>query len=265
MKSSRSAIQRRQMKLLQYLEQMDSCSVSDLSRFLNVSSITIRRDLDDLESRKLVTRHFGGARLVAAQQHSSETEYLHSTSQNLDCKRAIAREAARLLTDGDIVFINSSATALLIYPYITANVMVITNNGRSLQADCPPNVELVLTGGEVSGNKQSLVGQLAVETLSSVTATKCILGASGVSVAGGITSQVIQETAINRAMLRRCSGEKIVVADHTKVGLEHNFFSSALSDITCLITDINADPQELERIREAGITINLVTPLFSNH
>ena len=263
MKNSRKTIQRRQSKLLHYLEQNKTATVANLASMLNVSPITIRRDLDDLEKQKLVTRHFGGVKIVAGTQSGNETEYLHSTTQHLDCKQAIARRAAELLSDGDIIFINSSATALMIYPYITAKVLIVTNNGRSLQVKRPPNVELMLTGGEVSGSKQSLVGQFAVETLSSITATKCILGVSGISVEGGITSQVIEETTINRTMLRRCSGEKIVVAAHNKIGLEHNFFSSNLSDITRLITDTGADPAKLNKIRGAGIAVDVVEPLSS--
>ena len=187
----------------------------------------------------------------------SPTPCLLYTS-HLDCKQAVARRAAELLQDGDTVFINSSATALLIYPYITKNVMVITNNGRSLLVNRPANVELLLTGGEVSGNKQSLVGEFAVQMLSGITATKCVLGVSGISVEGGITSRVIQETAINRTMLQRCSGEKIVVADHTKIGLEHNFFTGNLADVTRLITDSNADPSKLDDIRRAGVIVDVV-------
>lgn len=261
MKNSRNAIQHRQLKLLQYLEHNNSATVTALANFLDVSPITIRRDLEILEERKLITRFFGGARFISGPFGGDEVGYLHSTTQNLDCKRAIAKRAAELLVNGDIVFINSSATALLIYPYITVDVLIVTNNGRSLQADRPANVELMLTGGEVYGNKQALVGQAAVEMLSGITATKCILGASGVSVSGGITSQVIHETTINRTMLRRCSGEKIVVADHTKIGLEHNFFSSSLSDVTRLITDESASRSALESIRQAGIIVDIVSPL----
>lgn len=261
MKNSRNAIQRRQMQLLHHLQKNRSSTVSDLSEALGVSPITVRRDLDELEQRKLVTRFFGGATVVDGVSEDDEPAYLASTTQNLDCKQAIAIRAAGLLEDGDTVFINSSATALLIYPHITKNVLVITNNGRSLLASRPANVELMLTGGEVAGTKQSLVGEFAVGMLSGITATKCILGVSGISVEGGITSRVIQETAINRTMLRRCSGQKIVVADHTKIGLEHNFFSGNLSDITHLITDTQADSAKLDSIRRAGIIVDTVEPM----
>ena len=261
MKNSSSAIQQRQMRLLARLQEQRSCSVTDLADYLHVSQVTIRRDLDALEEKKLLTRHFGGAQAIVPSSREDEPTYMASITQNLSCKRAIAKAAAERLRDGDTVFINSSATALLIYPYITKDVMIITNNGRSLQVERPANVSLMLTGGEVNGNKKSLTGQVAVDMLSRITASKCILGVSGISVDGGITSRVMPETIINRTMLQRCSGEKIIVADHTKIGMEHNFFSSDLKDITHLITDSLADPARLSLLRDAGVSIQVVEPV----
>ena len=262
MKDNRGAIQKRQMQLLHYLKEKGFADVTQLSELLRVSPITVRRDLDELAGRGLVTRYFGGAKLAESAQEDDEPAYLETTTQHLAQKRAIARRAAEMLENGDTVFINSSSTALLIYPYIQdRSVLVVTNNGRSLLSQRAAGVELVLTGGEVYGDKQSLVGQFALDALSRITATKCILGVSGISVQGGITSRVIQETAINQMMLRRCSGPKIVVADYTKIGLEHNFFSGRLGDITHLITDTGADPQKLDSIRCAGITVDAVEPL----
>lgn len=264
MKNSQSVIQQRHMQLLQYLQLHGTCTVNDLANHLHMSPITIRRDLDELESKQLLIRRFGRAEAILPSTKEDEPIYMASIEQNINCKRAIARAAADRLQDGDTVFINSSATALLIYPFIRREVMVITNNGRSLQVDRPANVSLMLTGGEVTGNKKSLTGQIAVDMLSHITASKCILGVSGISVEGGITSRVMQETIINRTMLQRCTGEKIVVADHTKVGVEHNFFSSKIQNITHLITDSMADPAKLNFLREAGVTVQLVNPELEN-
>lgn len=261
MKSSRNVIQQRQMLLVQYLQQNAATSVAELSSKLNVSPATIRRDLNVLEQHQQIHRYFGGARPREARGMDDEPTYMATIAQHLDCKEAIARCAAQMLEDGDTVFINSSATAQLIYPYITKNVLVITNNGRSLRMNRPSNVSLILTGGEVYGNKQSLTGQLAVEMLSRVAATKCILGVSGISVEGGITSRVIQETPINRTMLQRCTGDKIIVADHTKIGIEHNFFFSDITGITHLITDTLADSEKLESLRRTGIVICITEPI----
>ncbi|MCI8464720.1 MAG: DeoR/GlpR transcriptional regulator [Lachnospiraceae bacterium] len=262
MKNNKRAIQSRQMKLLQYLKEQGFAEVAQLARLFDISPVTVRRDLDALEKQGYVTRYFGGARPAAMLQENDEPAYMETIGQNLAQKQAIARRAAAMLEDNDTVFINSSSTALLIYPHITArSVVIVTNNGRSLMIQRPDNVELVLTGGEAYGNKQSLVGEFALETLSHITATKCILGVSGISVQGGITSQVIQETAINRMMLRRSNGPKIVVTDYTKIGIERNFSSGSIHDITHLITDSGADSISLERIRRAGIAVEVVEPM----
>lgn len=262
MKNNRIAIQKRQMQLLSYLKERDSADVAILSEFLQVSPVTVRRDLDELAQRGLILRYFGGAKLAPSMQKDDEPAYLETTTQRLAQKKAIARRAAEYLEDGDTVFVNSSSTALLVYPYIqNKSVLIVTNNGRSLLFPRAAGVELILTGGEVNGSKQSLVGQFALDALSRITATKCILGVSGISVQGGITSRVIQETAINQMMLRRCRGPKIVVADSTKIGIEHNFFSGTLNDITHLITDTDAIPLQLDQLRRAGIEVDLVPPL----
>lgn len=185
MKNNRGAIQKRQMQLLHYLKEKGFADVTQLSELLRVSPITVRRDLDELAGRGLVTRYFGGAKLAESAQEDDEPAYLETTTQHLAQKRAIARRAAEMLENGDTVFINSSSTALLIYPYIQdRSVLVVTNNGRSLLSQRAAGVELVLTGGEVYGDKQSLVGQFALDALSRITATKCILGVSGISVQG---------------------------------------------------------------------------------
>lgn len=258
MKNSAHAIARRQMALLKHLQSTGSCTVPEFARLLQVSEVTVRRDLEELENKQLLVRYFGGARAIEPIVKEDEPAYMASISQHMGCKKAIARAAAAMLEDDDSVFINSSSTALLIYPYITKEVMIITNNGRSLLTERPAGVSLLLTGGEVTGRKNSLTGQVAVDMLSRFTATKCILGVSGISVSGGITSRVMEETMINRTMLQRCSGKKIVIADHTKIGLEHNFFSGDLSDITHLITDTQADPEKIAALRDAGIQVTLV-------
>lgn len=257
MKNDKNSIHKRQLQLLHLVKETGSGDVTEMALALKVSPITIRRDLKLLEEKGQVARFFGGAKIVPQAEAGEEPPYI--AGENTAQKLAIARRAAEMLEDGDTVFINSSSTALLIYPFLREkSIVVITNNGRSLLVQRNAGVELVLTGGEVYGEKQSLVGEFALNALSRVTSTKCILGVSGISVEGGITSRVIQETAINQMMLRRCKGPKIIVADSEKIGLEHNFYSGKISDVTHLITDSGANPAELASIREAGIEVILV-------
>ena len=104
------------------------------------------------------------------------------------------------------------------------------------------------------------MGEFAINSIRKVTANKCFLGASGISAAGGVTSSIIQEVAVNQSMISQCSGPKIVVAESSKIGVRHSFFSYGLNMVTHLITDSGADPEELARIRDCGVETIVVDP-----
>ena len=132
---------------------------------------------------------------------------------------------------------------------------MVTNNGKALHSTLGPNIELVLTGGQVYERKQSLVGEFATYILSKITANKCFLGVSGILSDSGISTSVLQETLINHEMINRCSGPVYVLADSSKVGRHHNFSSGDISEISHLITDSNIKETDINELQEKGITI----------
>lgn len=257
MKSSKSTIQKRQDKIMQMLEAFGSLDVASLASQLDVSEITIRRDLDQVVGKGLAERYYGGVRLLPDLRRSSQPEAL--TAEDEAVKDRIAEQAASLIVDRDVVFINSSSTAMRIIKYIQGRrAIIITNNAKVISLQHDPLVEIILTGGEVYGNKQSLIGEFALNTLSKIKATKCVIGVSGISIKGGITTDVLPETAINQMMLKRCSGSRIVITDGSKIGRERNFLSGTISDITHLITDKSADSAELDRLKARGLQITVI-------
>lgn len=254
MKNSSTAIKLRQKKLLEQLQRVKRERITVLANELDVSTLTIRRDLDLLASKGYIQRSFGSASYVLPP--NDDVQYSTPKGNPSPNKCMIAKKAASLIHDGDIIFLNSSSTALYILDYIEANnITIITNNGRALYANRKHGVDLLLTGGEVYGKKQSLVGEFALSALAQITATKCFLGVSGFSVAEGITSSIIQETAINKQMLTRCVGSKVVVCEGSKIGIKRSFFSGNPDEITHVITDSSANEEELEKIRNMGITV----------
>ncbi|MDE7014233.1 MAG: DeoR/GlpR family DNA-binding transcription regulator [Kineothrix sp.] len=253
MKSSKNAIAERRNDLIRILSRKENASVSEMTSELHVSEITVRRDLNFLESKGIILRYFGGARLLR-----NETDILQS--QDMDPvslkKNIIAKYMAALISDNDTIFINSSSTAYMIYPYVTAkNVTYITNNAKSILQKRSPDSTLILTGGEVFANKSSLTGAYALDIIDKVTCTKCIIGVSGISMKGGITSSILPETIINRAMIEHCKGPVYVLADRSKIGIVHNFYSAPLSDINYLVTDRDAEEESLLQLRQAGLHI----------
>ncbi len=257
MKNSKAIVQKRQQAILQILQDRNHVSTEDLAGELSVSNLTIRRDLQELSGQGFVRIVRGGANLVNGTLYddpSSDSEALSESH-----KKAIAQHAASLINDGDTILINSSTTAIQILPYITdKKVIVVTNNGLALSMDLAPGIELIFTGGEVRGNKKSMVGEMAVNNLSRIRASKAFIGVSGISARGGIFTSVLQETAINELMIRR-STQCIILAAGSKIGQQNNFQIGSARDASVLVTDDSAEPSAIYQLQELGIQVHQVS------
>lgn len=255
MKQSRKIVDGRRDKLLHLLELYGTLKVDFLAKELETSPLTIRRDLEAMDEQGLIDRFYGGASLRSeyAGNLFSSTLILH--------KHAIARAAAALVEDGDTVFLNISSTALLILQYIEARqVTVITNNAKAVFCRYGANVNVVLTGGELRSPKEAMVGDFALNNLARVTASKCFIGCAGLT-EKEIMTAVLQEAAINTAMLERTIGAKYVVADHTKIGRRQSFLTAEVSQFTGLITDTETQRYYVDAFRQRGLEVIQVPPL----
>lgn len=251
MKRALSVVNQRRQDILDALKKNPHLSADDLATLLNVSSITIRRDFQYLEERDRLQRHYGGAKVIETFRETSNRNDRYEMRKNM-----IAKRAAQYVDDGDTIFINTSSTALLILKYLDdKKVNVITNNANALHIPKGVNVNLFLTGGELREPKHSMVGEFAYNNLSRVSANKCFLGCSGISAKLGMTTSVLAEVAINEVMFRQTTGPRYVIADSTKIGYNANFVSSSLNKITTLITDQDADKNEIEMMKFLGLNI----------
>jgi DeoR/GlpR family transcriptional regulator of sugar metabolism len=255
MTKTNTIVSKRREKILQYLRIHEEISNNDLSDKLQISPLTLRRDLQALDDEGLIDRFYGGAKLIETNDILKEEDTLNDNTLVIKLN-AIAKYAASLVKDGDTIFINSSATVLLMLKYLEdKRVNVVTNNGKALQANIGPNIELVLTGGQVYERKQSLVGEFATYILSKITADKCFLGVSGISSDSGISTSVLQETLVNHEMINRCGGPVYILADSSKVGRHHNFSSGDISEIAHLITDSDIEKTEIENFKAKNVDV----------
>lgn len=251
MEMTNTTLSKRHSYILEKLKKCHSIKVDDLCKELSVSPITIRRDLQLLENKGFVERFHGGAKILDNNNDSFNKNNCHSI-----LKHKLAEMASTLIEDNDTIFINSSSTAILILSYIkNKRVTVITNNGDALNIPRDPDVQLILTGGEVCPSKNSMVGDFAANLLAQVTADKCFLGVSSISGDYGIGTSIFQETSINKMMLSRCSGDRVIIADSSKVGKDYNFLSADISMISCLVTDSDCSPLQENLLIKKGIDI----------
>lgn len=255
MKNSKDIILKRQEKILNMLNENFIVYVDKLSIELNVSPITIRRDLEIFHKRGIAKKFYGGAMIIRDNLKSDPSLDLNKYNQS---KVNIAKYAASLINNGDTIFINSSSTALLLLNYIgNKEVTVITNNARAIELDLAVNTDLILTGGHFHKNKQTMVSEFAINNLSKITANKAFLGISGIDYKAGLSTSSLGETSINELMLRRCSGTRYILADSSKIGCIHNFYTGDISLIDVFITDYNANIDEIKNLRNAGISVVL--------
>ncbi len=248
--------QRRQ-RLLDQLEARGSLRVSDLAAAFRVTEITIRRDLEELAKDGLVDRFHGGARL--AHTAGRESLFVEKGTQHAVEKEAIGAEAATLVKDEDTVLLNAGSTTLAVLRHLRQrNVRIVTNNAAAVELTDAVG-ELIVVGGEFRAKSRSLIGDLALQTLSQIHASICILGTNGVSARTGLTTSVHAETAINRMMVERSDGNVVVVADGSKIGVTSSFACLPLVQVRTLITDPSANPEQLAAIRAAGVRV-IVSP-----
>ncbi|PRR82714.1 DeoR/GlpR family DNA-binding transcription regulator [Clostridium vincentii] len=258
MKKTHSIVSKRRERILDYISNNESINTNELAEKLNISPLTLRRDLQALDDEGLIVRYYGGAKLATNIDNDNKVnskENIFDSTYN-EKRHILAKYAADLIEDGDTIFINSSSTALLILEYLgDKRIYVVTNNGKALQSTIGPNIELVLTGGQVYERKQSLIGEFATYILSKITADKCFLGVSGITFDSGISTSVLEETLINHEMINRCSGPVYVLADSLKVGKHHSFSSGDIHEISHLITDSDIKESDIYEFQDKGVTV----------
>lgn len=250
MKRERVYVDNRRNQILDIMKENPKVRVDDLAAKFKVSLITIRRDLQYLEDKKLLVRFYGGASYADQKEVEENEVKLY--------RKLIAKYAATLVEDGDSLFINTSSNALQMLTYINRqNVTVITNNGKAIDVDYQEGVSIILTGGELRHPKETMVGDFAIRNLQTVFPKKAFIGCSAISPISGMTTENASEVKINEIMIQNAKNVYIL-ADHTKIGKDSSFTSSPISAIGHLITDEKAPEDVLNEFRAAGVKIHQV-------
>ena len=155
MKSSNQAIKKRRTALTDYLKGKQTATISELSQQFNVSEMTIRRDCEILAKMGLLERSFG--KIVYVEQ---TVDKIGSEDPLDKLKDKLAKEASNLISDGQIIFINSSNTAVKVLEYLAdKNITVLTNNLHALGYKKNSKTSIFLSGGEVNFAKEVMIIQ----------------------------------------------------------------------------------------------------------
>ncbi|WP_052487914.1 DeoR/GlpR family DNA-binding transcription regulator [Gordoniibacillus kamchatkensis] len=248
----------RRQKIRELVRQYGNVKVSDLVRQFGISEETARRDLNQLEIEGLVKKNYGGATLREEASGSAETVLPVKQRQSLRFseKETIGRAAARLVKDHQVVILDAGTTTLALARHLRAvKDLTVVTNGLNVAEECIRNAASVfVVGGKLVEKSMSLIGPKTQNELLNFNAHYVFLGTSGVSLRKGFTSSDLFEAEVKRAMVS--AAEKVViVADHSKFGLQGVISFASFEEVDMLFTDDQAPERELKQIESMGVEI----------
>lgn len=254
----------RQSIILELLIQHNSILVTDLATHLNVSSVTIRKDLTDLEREKKLYRNHGKAILIDPyidNRNVSEKEKLY-----VEEKRLIGMKAASLITPKDSILIASGTTmhalARSIVPADELTVITASMEVSNILAS-EKNIYIIQLGGILRHSSLSVVGKYAENILADFSCSKLFIGVDGIDLDFGITTTNMMEASLNRVMMQTAQ-KTIVLADSSKFGRRGFSKIADMEDVDQIITDSRIPPSTALRLEEMGIEVTIADSVHHN-
>ena len=251
----------RHTKIVEMVLDKGSISIADITSLFNVSEMTARRDLNELDRQGLLRRVHGGA--VANLGRSYEPPFSTRVVKNQLAKQAIGRAAADLIFDGDSIALDVGTTTLEIVPYLKnkRNLTIVTSclqiaNAVVSHLSLEVDARLILTGGIVRPRELSMIGAIAEQIYHELHVDKAFIGVGGISLEDGLTEYNFEDTQIKKVLLRTAR-EKIVVADSSKFGVTAFATIAPLTAIDWVVTDDHTPLEVVEALQQSGIKVIL--------
>ncbi len=244
--------------ILDQLEKSGLVTVSDLAKELNVTMVTVRKDLKLLEDKGLLFRSHGSATSVSP--YVSDRSVQVKKLEQVEEKSRIAQKALEFLEQKDAIIIGSGTTVGVFAQVIPRNyqltVLTAAMNVALALIDTT-ELELVQLGGVVRKSSSSAVGHFAEEMLKSFACSKLFLSVDGISLEHGLTTSNMMEAHLNAEMIRSVQ-KTIVLADSQKFGRKGFGKICELEDIDVIITDSGIPAIYREKLEEKGIELVIV-------
>jgi DeoR/GlpR family transcriptional regulator of sugar metabolism len=249
------SVEQRRNEIVDLIAKKGSVRVSEISQAYGISEVTIRADLEYLESQGHLNRIHGGA--VGTGKLYANMDLGERYLTNSNSKKALAELASDFIQDNDTIMMNAGTTLTYILRAAQGkkNVRIVTNSiQNAMEISSIPGFEVVLLGGEIDKKYQFTFGVDAQNQLDSYHANKCILSVDGISQKDGLSLYYSNETGIVRRMIAS-SDEVIVAADSSKIGKSAFSRVASLSQMNILLTNRTDKKEELEEIKAMGIEV----------
>ena len=254
----------RKQAILDRLTREKRVYVSDLSQEFEVSEVTIRKDLQELEARGELRRVHGGATGAAREKAAVESTLDELSQVHMEEKRAIAHAAYEYVCDGDALLLDASTTtgelAHLLRDGARKNITVITTALQVARELAPcEHIQVIQIGGIIRRSLLTAMGPMATEALRGLHADKVFIGVNGIDPQVGLTTQNMLECEIKRHMIEAAT-QSFVLADASKMCCIALGVICPVNGVDYVLTDAGASPGIVKRLEECGVEVVVAQP-----
>jgi DeoR family transcriptional regulator, aga operon transcriptional repressor len=245
----------RQKQILSLLGRQGRLSVAEIVEQFSISEATARRDLETLAAQGKVQRVHGG--VIAVEQAPPELPILERENEQIAEKERIGWAAARLVGDGETVFLGSGTTVLEVARNLRdrKKLTAVTNSLPVLNMLAgQKEITVISLGGMLRESELSFIGHITEQALAELRVDKVFIGTRGLSLEHGLTNDFLQETLTDRAILK-IGREVIVVADYSKINRVSTALLAPLQVMNRFVTDSNADKKFLQALKKKRIQV----------
>jgi len=246
--------------ILTALQKSGSVSVEALGKELQVSHVTVRRDLDMLETQGLLRRTHGGAVSIEPlfyEPFRNDRSFQAQVGKFADEKRRIGRAAAELIKKGDIIALTPGTTTTEVVRGLPLNhnITVVTSTVNvAMELSKRKDLDVYVTGGHLHGDWFSMVGPTAAQSLSRIMIHVLFIGADGIDSHAGVSCFDPEEAQLNSIMVKHAQ-KKIAVVDHSKFGIVAGWKICSTDDLDVLVTDSSVTDEMIEPFRQTDVQV----------
>jgi len=246
--------------IMRCLEESGQVNVIELGEKFQVSEMTIRRDLNQLEKDGWIERTHGGAILSIRQKYRIEPPTFGRMTMMAEEKQLIAEEVCRLVGKDEMIFLGSGTSTLYVARELLnrEDITIVTNSLPILhELSMNGKMTVIAVGGFLRRKELSMIGHFADTILSDLNVNKVIMGMQGIHPKYGLTCDHPQELITDRTILG-ISDNVIVVADHTKIGHVATSRTAPVTSVSTIITSDEADKTLVKEIKKLGVEVIVV-------
>jgi len=242
--------------VLELLKKEGKVEVNKLAQQLNVSPMTIRRDLDALSEQGLAFRTRGGA---ISPNINYELPLEEKMVSRAEVKSRIGERAAALIEENESILLDAGTTCLALARRVQSmHLTVITSDVRiAFELYRSPTIKLIVLGGIVQANVGAITGSFAEEMIESLTVDKAFIGTSAVDNGLFLSTPTLEKASLKRKFIKNANSA-ILLADSSKFGRSSLFKICHLEQFDLVITDDHLEEFFVQEMDSVGINYDLV-------